>query len=173
MFHRFSSKALVLAAAVALSIPAAGLAQHRGGGGSHFSGGSHSSGGGDHFSGGGHFSGGRSFVAPRGEFSHGYRGGSRWYGGPLYRGYYGPSVGLYFGSPYYYSDPYFYDPGYYYNPGYTYTGPAPAPVAPQPCSPGGYDQYGNWVPNSNCVNQPQQYQQQPNYYPNQVPPYGR
>jgi hypothetical protein len=92
----------------------------------------------------------------------------------VYRGYYGGGLGFYYGgAPYYYTDP-----GYYYDPGYTYAppsysyGPTPAP-APQNCSPGGYDQYGNWIPNPNCVNQQQQYPQQPNYYQNQPPPYGR
>ena len=139
-----------MAALLAVGIPAVGLAQHREGGG-----------GGRSFSGGGHgyspgFSGGRSFASPRGfggfegrrgfDGDRGFHGrgfvAPRFYGGG-YRGFYGG--GLYFGAPGYYYDPYVYDPGYVYAP-YSY-GPAPAP---QTCSPGYYDQYGNWIQNPNC-----------------------
>jgi len=69
------------------------------------------------------------------------------------------------GAPYGYAyDPYYYDPGYYAtDPAYTY-GPAPAPQA---CSGGSYDQYGNWVPDPNCNAGQQPYQQQ---YQEQAPP---
>jgi hypothetical protein len=183
MFQRLSLGALALAAVLAVSMPVAGRAQYRGGGG--------------HSSGGGHFSdGGGSFGSPRGfsgghfDGTRGFRGGfegrDHWggrfrYGGPVYRG---RGIGFSFGAPYFCGAPYYYydDPGYYYydpgdlhDPGNTYapnysTRPAPAP---QTCSPGGYDQYGNWVPNPNCLNQQQPYPQQPNYYPNQAPPNGR
>jgi hypothetical protein len=168
MRHKLLSGAWLLAGTLALSTAA--MAQHRGGG---------SFGGGHSFSAPRGYSGGHVFTGSRGfggdfHYNRGFVGGG-WYSRPAYRGYYRGGVGVYFGAPYYYVDPgYYYAP--YYDPGYTYPpevtygpAPAPAPAVPQNCSPGGYDQYGNWVPNSNCVNQPQQYPQQPNYYPNQQP----
>jgi hypothetical protein len=104
---------------------------------------------------------------------------------PGYRGFYGGGIYLGYGVPYGYAYApgyaygYGYDPGYAYDPGYSY-GPGPSygqapPPAPQGCSAGGYDQYGNWIPNPNCAtNQQQPYpQQQPNYDPNQPQGYYR
>jgi hypothetical protein len=181
MLQKVKSTALLMGAMLAVSIPGVALAQNHGGSGH----GGYSRGGTRGQSYGGvrsyaaprGYSGGEHFVSPRG-----YYGGSyvvpRSYGRPVYRGYYGG--GAYFGYGYPYG--YAYAPGYAYVSGYAY-GPAP-----QPCTDGAYDQYGNWVPNPACYagqgqypqsqqgydpNQypQQQYPQQPqqNYYPNQQP----
>jgi hypothetical protein len=128
----------------------------------------------------GSWGGGQSFVAPHSyESSRGYFGGRyvapRYYG-PAYRGYYGGGLYLGFGAPYVYGYGYPYAPGYVYDPGYAYDPSysyGAAPATPPACSPGSYDQYGNWIPNPNCAGQ-QQYgpvQGQPSYPPQGQPGY--
>jgi hypothetical protein len=83
----------------------------------------------------------------------------------VYRGYYRGGVYLGLGSPYAYG----YDPGYVYPPAYSVAPYGPAP-APQTCTDGSYDQYGNWVPSPNCYSGQQLYPPaQQNYDPNQQP----
>ena len=175
MLQRFASTAFVFGTLLAASIPAIGLAQNHGRSEGRRSAPSRDSArsyGGQRFSGGG-----RSFVSPRGyEGRRGYYGGGyvtpRSYRRPVYRGFYGGGVYLGYGAPYGYAyDPgYVYPPAYPYAPGYSY-GPAPAP---QGCTEGAYDQYGNWVPSPNCYSGQPQYSQPPqNYDPNQPQPYNR
>jgi hypothetical protein len=193
MFQKIASTAFVVGTLLTASIPAIARDHggHSGSGRGGFSGrsagssrGQSFSGGGHYsaprgFSGGSHYSGGQSFVAPRGyEGRRGYSGGTGYYGRgyiaprvyrrPYYGGYYGGGLYLGFGAPYAYA----YDPGYYYyDPGYAgapvYSYPAPAP---QSCTGGSYDQYGNWIPDPNCNSgQPQYQQQAPQNYPQQYP----
>ena len=120
--------AVLMVGALLMAFAPAGLARGREGGGHSYSA--------PRFSGGSHYY-GRPYVAPR-YYGRGYYG----------RGYYGGGFALGFAAPYY---GYGYAPGYFYDPGYIYD-------APGACSPGAYDQYGNWVANPNCSAPP------PNYY---------
>jgi hypothetical protein len=118
----------------------------------------------------GYYGGSRGYVAPRAysyrPYYNGYYGGG-YYGGRYYSGgYYGAGVYLGLTLPFGYVYPYDYDYGY----GYGYAAP-PVVVAPQTCSPGAYDRYGNWIPNPNCYSSQQQYAQpQQNYNPQQYNP---
>src|SRR6266853_302476 len=167
---RITLSAILIGTLVVAFNPAAGLAQHRGGGGQGSSGG-RSSGGGRSFSGQRGFSGGQGYSGQRGysgrqNFSgqRGYSGGQALSGGGSFsggeRGFSGRRDddrgrrgGFGYGNRYYrggylfgfYGAPY----GYSYYPGYNSYGY---------CNPNGYyDRWGNWFPDPRCSNDPYGY----------------